>query len=187
MFFRSWGGDDNLVTDSRSVFWLMTLTQRKWVGPLISGTWSKAKCWPRLAWQESIQDHWGQCKNVLEKTAFFLVLLQKHPTLTMLKWTRPKDETKKQGWKTNLWRIWSLPLKYNHETLQINLIYQAYYNYQCYISIKGKKMKNNIHSQTSFSELWVQSSKEQTPCTHRIYNKITSSITGPTLIQHSTC
>lgn len=79
MFFRSWGGHDNLVTDSRSVFRLQgltALTQRKWAGLVISGTWSKARRWPRLAWQESIQDHWGQCekkkkKKCVEKTASF--------------------------------------------------------------------------------------------------------------------
>lgn len=52
MFFRSWGGHDSLVTDSRSVLelWgLMPLTQRKWAGPVISGTWSKSETLTKIS------------------------------------------------------------------------------------------------------------------------------------------
>lgn len=48
-------------------------------------------------------------------------------------------------------------------------------------------MNNNIHSQTLFSELWAHFSKIHIPRTHtpHIHN-ITSLITDPTLIRHST-
>lgn len=46
-------------------------------------------------------------------------------------------------------------------------------------------MNDNIHSQTSFSELWDLPSNRHVA--HTVYHKITSVITGPTQIRHSTC
>lgn len=46
-----------------------------------------------------------------------VVLLQKHPTRTTLQ-TNSKMKQKKRGrGKTTSGEFWSLPLKYNHETL----------------------------------------------------------------------
>lgn len=125
-FFGSWGGHDSLVTDSRSVLRLRgPLTQRKRAGPVISGTWSEVRRWPRLAWQESKQDHWGQCKKCVGKTASFPCASPKASYFHTV--------------KMNASSLKSITMKH----LLQNLIHQAdyMYNYQCYILIKEEKKR----------------------------------------------
>lgn len=87
------------LTDSRSALrlrGLTTFTQRKWAGSVISGTWSKARRWPRLAWQESIRDQWGQCKNVLEKKLLLFSCASPKCILLNVSQTRSKETRKEK-------------------------------------------------------------------------------------------
>lgn len=94
----------NLVTDSKSVSTLrgwIALTQRKWDGPVIPGTWSEGR--PRLAWPESIQDHERQVQICDGKTAYFPCASPKGSYChALLQWTH-------------------LPFRNNHETLTSRL------------------------------------------------------------------